>query len=210
MSGFKFRQCGGTPPWYGSHHGRQVPHTSSCWQQLHEQTSQSTLHEGSGDHARDIIQHTPCIIHHISHTIQHTRDLVHQTSWSCLATSCSIHETEDASWRRHHALNQVQSLSSTGRSGFFMVSRYKPYYRGRSMKSAGMIMVARVHCPWHVPVCFTRPHGVLLLLYSGTTQFFGGPALCETGTYTYNICVCIYKLCIHPTLMEDLRLQVGL
>ena len=48
----KFCQCGGTLPWYGSHHGRQRPH--------------STLHGRSGDHARDIIQHTPCSIHHIS------------------------------------------------------------------------------------------------------------------------------------------------
>ena len=62
----------GYPPWYGSHHGRQRPPTVSCWQRLHEQTSQSTLHGRSGDHARDIIQHTPCIIHHISHNSAYT------------------------------------------------------------------------------------------------------------------------------------------
>ena len=51
-------------------------------------------------------------------------------------------------------------------------------------KSAGMIMVARVHCPWHVPVCFTRPH-MFLVLYSGTNHM--GAPLCETATYTQTI-----------------------
>ena len=60
------------PAWYGSHHGRQGPPTVPRWQQLHEQKSQSTLHGRSGDHARDIIQHTPCIIHHITHNSAYT------------------------------------------------------------------------------------------------------------------------------------------
>ena len=54
------------PPW------KAGPPTVSCWQRLHEQTSQSTLHGRSGDHATDIIQHTPCIIHHISHNSAYT------------------------------------------------------------------------------------------------------------------------------------------
>ena len=72
MFWFQVLPVWGYPPWYGSHHGRQGPHTVLCWQQLHEQTSQSTLHGRSGDHARDIIQHTPGIIHHISHNSGYT------------------------------------------------------------------------------------------------------------------------------------------
>ena len=43
----------------------------------HRHISRSKFHGRSGDQARDIMQHTPCIIHHISHTIQHTRDVMY-------------------------------------------------------------------------------------------------------------------------------------
>ena len=65
----KFRWCTGAHPWYGSHHGKQRPHPVSCWQLRHQHISRSSLHKRSGDHARDIIQHTPCIIYHISQVI---------------------------------------------------------------------------------------------------------------------------------------------
>ena len=83
--------------WYGSHHGRQGPHTASCWQQLHEQTSHSTLHERSSDHARDIVQRTPCIIHHIS-----------QTQFSIHETSCTKHH--GAVWQLHVACMKQRML----------------------------------------------------------------------------------------------------
>ena len=69
-SGSKFCQCGGTPP--------------MVW----VSPSQSTLHGRSLDHARDIIQHAPCIIHHISHTIQHTRRVMLTLPLVC---TCVLH-----------------------------------------------------------------------------------------------------------------------
>ena len=48
------------------------------------------------------------------------------------------------------------------------------------------------------PVCFTRPHGTFLVLYSGTNQMGGPPSLCETGTYIlYMSSSSLHDRCYH-------------
>ena len=50
MLRFQVSTVRGYPPWYGPHHGRQGPHTASCWQQLHEQTwTERSIPRGGGE-----------------------------------------------------------------------------------------------------------------------------------------------------------------
>ena len=46
-----------------------------------------------------------------------------------------------------------------------------------------MVIFLCGHCPWYVLACFTRPHGMFLVLYISGANHKRGPPLCETGTY---------------------------
>ena len=72
-----------------------------------------------------------------------------------------------------------------------------------------MMMMVRV-CVLTLPVCFTRPHGMFLVLYRVTNHMAGAPppSLSETGTYIhmhiYNNMYILYIIYIMILILTDI------
>ena len=53
-------------------------------------------------------------------------------------------------------------------------------------------MIMMCVCVLILPVCFTRRHGMFLVLYRVTNHMAGAPPLTERNWYIYNIYILIY------------------
>ena len=55
-----------------------------------------------------------------------------------------------------------------------------------------MMMMMMCVCVFILPVCFTRPHGMFLVLYRVTKHMAGAPPLTERNWYIY---IYMYMMC---------------
>ena len=156
--GFKFRQCGGTPP-HGmgltmEGRGHTLGHVGNSFMSRHHK---ARCMEGAAT-----MQETLYTTHHASNIAYHTQFSIHKTSctkhhgavWQLHA--CSIHEPEDASYR---------TLHSTGGEGKIMVM-------------CGCVDIAPA-----VYLCVLHVLMVCSFCYIVVPTILGPPSLCETGTY---------------------------